>query len=216
MCGESVNRERHWEAIYRTRSPTEVSWYQREARRSLELIRRVAGEPVSPIVDVGAGASTLVDGLVAAGYGAVIVVDLAPAALQRARDRLGAAAARVRWMVGDARDLPLPRGSAAVWHDRALFHFLTEAEDRRRYIAEVRRVVRPGGHVIVASFGLEGPSRCSGLDVVRYGADSLDAEFGPGFRLLDSLREDHWTPRGALQPFVYCLFGVESESPDQP
>lgn len=149
------------------------------------------------------------DGLLGAGYRDVTVLDLAPAALTRAQDRLGEREARARWIVADALDVPLPRASCAVWHDRAVFHFLTDARDRARYVAQAQRVVRPGGHVIVASFGPEGPARCSGLEVVRYSPDGLHAEFGSAFSLLDSAWEDHRTPSGSLQPFVYCLCRVE-------
>jgi ubiquinone/menaquinone biosynthesis C-methylase UbiE len=204
-----MSREKHWEAIYRSKGPAEVSWYQREARLSLELIRRVAPQVGSPLLDVGGGASTLVDGLLSAGYLDVTVLDLAPAALTRAQERLGQRAAQVRWIVADVLSPPLPSASYDVWHDRAVFHFLTDPRDRARYVAQVKRVVRPGGHVIVASFGPEGPSRCSGLEVVRYSPDDLHAEFGPDFCLLDSTREDHRTPTGSVQAFVYCLCRVE-------
>jgi SAM-dependent methyltransferase len=204
-----MNKEQHWDRVYRTKAASEVSWYQPEARLSLELIRRVAPELDAPIVDVGGGASTLVDGLLRGGYRDVTVMDLAPAALARAQERLGERASQARWMVADVLEAPLLPASCAVWHDRAVFHFLTDARDRARYVAQVQRVVRPGGYVIVASFGPEGPRRCSGLEVVRYDPNGLHAEFGSAFRLLDSTKEDHRTPAGAVQPFVYCLCRVE-------
>lgn len=200
-----MSRERHWEAVYRSKAPTEVSWFQPEARLSLDLIRRVAPQIDTPLLDVGGGASTLVDGLLSAGYRDVSVLDLAPAALSRARDRLGERAARVRWIVGDALSPPLQSASHDVWHDRAMFHFLTDSRDRARYVAQAKRIVRPGGHVIVASFGPDGPSRCSGLEVMRYSPEGVHAEFGATFELLDSVREDHRTPGGLTQAFVYCL-----------
>jgi SAM-dependent methyltransferase len=203
--------EGHWESIYRTKSPTQVSWYQPEARLSLDLIRRVAADLDAPIIDVGGGASTLVDGLLGVGYRDLSVLDLAPAALARAQERLGQRATQVRWIVADALEMPLASASSAIWHDRAVFHFLTDAGDRARYVAQAQRIVRPGGHVIVASFGPEGPSRCSGLDVVRYSPEGLHEEFGPAFRLLDSAREDHHTPDGSVQAFVYCLCRVGRE-----
>jgi ubiquinone/menaquinone biosynthesis C-methylase UbiE len=205
-----MNKEQHWERIYQTKASTEVSWYQPEARLSLGLIGRVAPKLDDPVLDVGGGASTLVDGLLAEGYREVTVLDLAAAALGRAQERLGERAARVRWIVADALEVPLPAASCAVWHDRAVFHFLTDARDRARYVAQVQRVVRPGGHVIVASFDPEGPARCSGLEVVRYSPDDLHAEFGSAFRLLESTKEDHRTPAGVVQPFVYCLCRVEA------
>jgi ubiquinone/menaquinone biosynthesis C-methylase UbiE len=203
-----MNKEQHWDRIYRTRAATEVSWYQPEARLSLQLIRRVSPELDAPLLDVGGGASTLVDGLLDSGYRDITVLDLAPAALAGAQERLGERAAAVRWIVGDVLDPPLPAATYAVWHDRAVFHFLTDARDRARYIAHTQRVVRPGGHVIVASFGPDGPSRCSGLDVMRYSPEGLHAQFGDDFRLLDSVREDHRTPAGSVQAFVYCLCRV--------
>jgi ubiquinone/menaquinone biosynthesis C-methylase UbiE len=201
--------EGHWESIYRTKSPTQVSWYQPEARLSLDLIRRVAADLDAPIMEVGGGASTLVDGLLSAGYRDVTVLDLAPTALARAQERLGEQKAQVRWIVADVLNAPLPRASCVVWHDRAVFHFLTDPRDRARYVAQAQRIVRPGGHVIVASFGPEGPSRCSGLEVVRYSPEGLHAEFGSAFQLLESSQENHRTPTGATQAFVYCLCRVE-------
>jgi SAM-dependent methyltransferase len=209
-----TDRERHWEAIYRAKAPTELSWYQPEARLSLEIIRRVATDPDTPIIDVGGGASTLVDGLLSAGYRDVTILDLAPAALARARQRLGERATQVKWCVADVLDAPLPPASCAVWHDRAVFHFLTDARDRAQYVAQVKRVVRPAGHVIAASFGPEAPSRCSGLEVVRYSPDALHAQFGSGFRLLDSMREEHRTPAGSTQAFVYCLCRTGDTHPE--
>lgn len=205
-----MNQQKHWDRIYRAKTPSEVSWYQPEARLSLELIRRVAPKLDDPLLDVGGGASTLADGLLASGYSDVTVLDLAAAALARAQDRMGERAARVRWIVADVLEAPLAAASCAVWHDRAVFHFLTDARDRARYVAQVQRVVRPGGHVIVASFGPEGPARCSGLEVVRYSPDGLHAEFGSAFRLLESITENHRTPAGTVQPFVYCLCRVEA------
>jgi len=193
-----MNQEKHWDRIYRAKAPTEMSWYQPEARLSLELIRRIAPELDASVLDVGGGASTLVDGLLSAGYRDVSVLDLAPAALTRAQERLGERATQVRWIVADVLDARLLAASCAVWHDRAVFHFLTDARDRARYVAQVERVVRPGGHVIVASFGPEGPSQCSGLEVVRYSPEGLHTEFGAAFRLLDSAREG------------FCLLSVPS------
>ena len=206
-----MNQEKHWDRIYRAKAPTEVSWYQPEARLSLELIRRIAPELDASVLDVGGGASTLADGLLSAGYRDVTVLDVAPAALARAEERLGERAAQVRWIVADVLDAPLPVASYAVWHDRAVFHFLTDARDRARYVAQAQRIVRPGGHIIVASFGPEGPSQCSGLEVVRYSPEGLHTEFGAAFRLLDSAREDHRTPGGSVQAFVYCLCRVEPQ-----
>ncbi len=202
--------QEHWERIYRTKDPTQVSWYQPEPRLSLDLIRRVAPDLDAPIIDVGGGASTLVDGLLEAGYRNVTVLDLAPTALAIARRRLGDRAGRVAWIAGSILDVRLGTSAYAVWHDRAVFHFLTDRRDRARYVERTRHAVRPGGHVIVAGFSPEGPSKCSGLDVARFDAEGMHSEFGAGFRLLDSMREDHHTPSGLNQAFLYCLCRVES------
>jgi SAM-dependent methyltransferase len=199
----------HWERIYRTKDPTQVSWYQPEPTLSLDLIQRVAPDLDAPIIDVGGGASTLVDGLLATGYRHLTVLDLSPTALALARQRLGVKAGLVAWIAGSVLDAGLRESAYAVWHDRAVFHFLTDRRDRDRYVAQTRRAVRPNGHVIVASFSPEGPAKCSGLDVARYSPEGMHAEFGAGFRLLDSVREDHHTPAGAIQAFVYCLCRVD-------
>jgi SAM-dependent methyltransferase len=150
--------------------------------------------------------------LVDAGYQAVTVLDLAPTPLSLARQRLGALAARVTWIESDVLTAALSPREFAVWHDRAVFHFLTDPSDRARYVVQTRRAVRPGGYVIVASFGPDGPARCSGLPVHRYSPETMHAEFGSDFRLLDSVREDHHTPAGLTQAFVYCLCRVEADS----
>ena len=204
------NDRSHWETVYQTHKPDEVSWFQPEARLSLELIRSVAPNGRSRIIDVGGGPSRLVDGLLALGYIDVTVLDLSPTALAQARQRLGAMASRVLWVEADALTDTLPPASFDVWHDRAVFHFLTSPADRRRYIEQVRRVVRPGGHVLVATFADDGPTHCSGLPVERYGATTLHGKFGAGFRLVSSHREEHITPSGKLQPFTYCLCTFDS------
>ncbi|MEO8561005.1 MAG: class I SAM-dependent methyltransferase [bacterium] len=198
----------HWDRIYRQQPASDASWYQPEATVSLDLIRRATPDLHAAIIDVGGGASTLVDGLLEAGYRNVTVLDIAGAALAVARERLGDDAARVSWLDSDVLTAPLASAGYAVWHDRAVFHFLTDPKDRERYVAKVREAVGPGGHVIVASFALEGPDRCSGLDVVRYSPHAMHAQFGAGFRLLDSVHEEHHTPAGVAQAFVYCLCRV--------
>src|SRR5262245_57411440 len=205
-----MDRAAHWEAVYRAKGETGVGWYQPRATVSLELILRVAPALSTPIIDVGAGASTLVDGLLEAGYDDLTALDIAPAGLALAQQRLGERAACVRWLVGDVLDAPLPAAAYGVWHDRAVFHFLTGAEERARYVACVRAAVRPGGHVIVAAFGPGGPEKCSGLEIRRYGAGAMHAAFGAGFWLIDSLREEHHTPSGGLQEFTYCLCRTDS------
>jgi ubiquinone/menaquinone biosynthesis C-methylase UbiE len=189
-----------------------VSWYQPEARVSLDLIRRVAPDVGSFIVDVGGGASTLADGLVDAGYRNVTVLDIASSALEIARLRMREHAREIRWIHADILRTKLPANSFDIWHDRAVFHFLTDPSDRLAYVRQVRNAVRPGGHVIVASFAPEGPLRCSGLEVMRYSPTSMHDEFGSGFLLLDSVGEEHQTPSGATQAFIYCLCRLAADS----
>jgi 2-polyprenyl-3-methyl-5-hydroxy-6-metoxy-1,4-benzoquinol methylase len=199
----------HWERVYQTTKADRVSWFQPEARLSLELIQQVATDRASNIIDVGGGASTLVDGLLAAGYSRITVMDLSAAALTQARRRLAERQALVEWKEGDVLTADLPAAQFDVWHDRAVFHFLTEPQQRADYVAQVRHALRPGGYALVATFAEDGPTRCSGLDVARYSADALHGEFGPDFRLLESRREQHITPSGARQSFTYCLCRYE-------
>ncbi len=194
----------HWEQVYTTKSAEAVSWYQPHATLSLEMIQRVATGKSAHVVDVGGGASSLVDDLLAGGMTDVSVLDISGAALDVARRRLGEQARRVHWIEGDITTVELEKASIDVWHDRAVFHFLTHPSDRAAYVAQVRHAVRPGGRVIVAAFGPDGPLQCSGLPVVRYAPDALHAEFGGAFELLEHVKEDHHTPSGLVQHFVYC------------
>ncbi len=206
-----MDQSSHWEHVYRTKGPDQLSWFQPEANVSLALLQRVAPSLDSPIIDVGAGASTLVDGLVTAGYRQITVLDLSATALTQARQRLteSVTAASVTWQHADVLTVELPAAAFDVWHDRAVFHFLTDPADRRQYIAQVRHAVRPGGFVLMATFAEDGPMRCSGLDVARYSPGTLHDEFGTDFRLLESRREEHRTPWGARQAFTYCLCRYE-------
>ena len=198
----------HWDNVYRTKQPTEVSWYRPHLDVSLRLIEEAAPDREARIIDVGGGESTLVDDLLARGYRHLSVLDVSPAALAVARERVGRAGAGVEWVCGDVTKVALPRRAYDVWHDRAVFHFLTDAGDRAAYVRQVASAVKPGGHVIVATFGPEGPTKCSGLDVVRYGPDALHDEFGARFRLVKHLTELHRTPAGAIQQFTYCYCNV--------
>jgi ubiquinone/menaquinone biosynthesis C-methylase UbiE len=200
-----TDQKAHWETVYRTKRADELSWFQREPAISLDLIRRAAPETSSRIIDVGGGASRLVDELFRAGYSDVTVLDLSSTALAQARARLGGAAARVHWFEADVLNARLPDARFDLWHDRAVFHFLTSPSDRDAYLAQVRRAVRSGGHVLVATFAEDGPTKCSGLPVARYSADALRDELGRAFQLVDSTREQHVTPSGTRQSFVYCL-----------
>lgn len=194
----------HWENFYSTRATTAVSWFQVHAELSLRLVRSTGATADSPIIDVGGGASTLVDDLLTAGYQNVTVLDLSAAALHAARGRLGARAASVQWLEADITCATLPAGAYEVWHDRAVFHFLTAPDDRAAYVRAALHAVKPGGHVIVATFADDGPTHCSGLPVVRYSADELHAAFGERFELLRHEKEAHRTPFGTVQQFVYC------------
>jgi SAM-dependent methyltransferase len=195
----------HWESIYTAKAPDQVSWFQARPTVSLDLIRRVAPHTDATILDVGGGASTLVDALLSLGYTRVTVSDIAEAGLRHAQARLGAAARSVSWRCADILDDALPPAAFDVWHDRAVFHFLTSRADRARYVTQVARAVRSNGHVIIATFADDGPQRCSGLDVVRYSSTELHAEFGRQFDLIDKIREEHVTPHGSRQAFQYCL-----------
>jgi len=204
-----VDLKSHWEGIYRNKLPTQVSWYQLHARRSLDLIRRVSPPLDGAIIDVGGGASTLVDDLLDAGYHDLTVLDLSAAALTVARRRLGTRANTVRWVEADVLNASLRKAGYSVWHDRAAFHFLTAPADRARYVAQVRQAVRVGGFVLVATFADDGPTRCSGLEVARYSPEALHAEFGAPFQLMTSEREEHVTPLGVRQAFIYCLCRID-------
>lgn len=200
-----MDRRAHWECVYAAKRQDQVSWFQAEARLSLDLITRSAPPPDATIVDVGGGASRLVDGLLAHGYRTVQVLDLSAAALAAAQARLGTAGDLVHWTVGDVLEAEFAAGSVDVWHDRAVFHFLTDPADRARYVEQVQHAVRPDGLVLVATFAEDGPLKCSGLEVVRYSPEALHHEFGDDFVVLESHREEHRTPWDAVQQFTYCL-----------
>jgi SAM-dependent methyltransferase len=200
----------HWEQVYTTKPTTGVSWFQEHAEQSLRLIQET-GVPLSAaIIDVGGGASTLVDDLLAGGYHTLSVLDISAAALKTTQVRLGGAADQVRWLIGDITTLDLPTQAFDVWHDRAVFHFLTTPEQRAAYVRQVLHAVKPGGHVIVSTFAADGPLQCSGLPVMRYSADGLHAEFGAPFELVRHAQEEHRTPHGSIQKFVYCYCRMHS------
>ena len=201
----------HWEHVYETRPVDAVSWFQPHAEQSLRLIHETGLPRTASIVDVGGGASTLVDDLLHEGYRSLTVLDLSAAALAAARARLGDRAASVTWLEADITQVELPPRAYDVWHDRAVFHFLTSDRDRQAYVAAVLRSVKPGGHVIVATFAEDGPLRCSGLPVVRYSPGALHAEFGAPFKLVAHEREEHHTPAGTVQKFIYCYCRKEAE-----
>lgn len=194
----------HWEQVYGSKAPDAVSWYAPHLHESLAYIRRTGAGADACIVDVGGGESTLVDDLLEAGCRNVAVLDISEKALEVCRARLGERAGAVKWLAGDVLTLEFAPGSVDVWHDRAVFHFLTGFEQRRRYVAQVMKALRPGGHAIVGTFGPEGPTQCSGLPVARYSSDALHDEFGSAFQLVDHSTTLHTTPWGSAQQFVYC------------
>jgi SAM-dependent methyltransferase len=200
----------HWDDVYARKAPGEVSWYRPSLDRSLRFIDDLALPRDAPIIDVGGGASTLPDDLLARGYIDVTVIDLSAKALEAARTRLGARADEVKWLAEDVTEISLAPAAYALWHDRAVFHFLVDDERRSRYVATCRAALRPGGHVLVATFGPDGPERCSGLPVRRYDADQLHAAFGKDLRLVAAALETHVTPWGAPQQFCYALLGAPS------
>jgi 2-polyprenyl-3-methyl-5-hydroxy-6-metoxy-1,4-benzoquinol methylase len=204
-----MNAANHWEKIYREKASDAVSWYRPHLEMSLDLIEKAAPARSAAILDIGGGESTLVDDLLARGYQNVTVLDISSTAIEVTKQRLGVASERIQWVTADIAKADLSPRAYDVWHDRAVFHFLTAAEQRAAYVYQVAQAVKPGGHVLVSSFGPEGPTKCSGLEVVRYDAESLHAQFGKRFRLLESFKELHETPFGTTQQFLYCYCRIE-------
>lgn len=197
----------HWEAVYSTKAVDAVSWYQPRADLSLRLIHDTQASCFAPLIDVGAGASTLVDGLVAQGWSDLTLLDLSAAALSIARSRIGPdSPAKLRWIEADITSAELPAQAYEIWHDRAVFHFLTSMQDRQAYVRAAAHAIRPGGHLIVGAFAEDGPTQCSGLNIRRYGADALFKEFGEAFTPVRHVRDLHATPFGTTQAFVYCCW----------
>lgn len=202
---EGKSRQAHWEAVYTTKDEKEVSWFQDNPAPSLELIEAVGATPATAIIDVGGGASRLVDSLLAKGFHAITVLDLSAAALDAAKSRLGAKAEKVKWVVADVT-IWEPTELYDIWHDRAAFHFLTEDSDRNAYIARIKKALRLGGHAIIATFAPDGPERCSGLPITRYDAKTLGQALGQGFNLVETRRRTHATPWGSTQSFQFSVF----------
>ncbi|MEQ1814469.1 MAG: class I SAM-dependent methyltransferase [Candidatus Nitrotoga sp.] len=194
----------HWENIHTSKPADTVSWYQEHAKHSLRLITRTGVPKSASIIDVGGGTSTLVDDLLDKGYTALTVLDISASALLTSQQRLARRANLVRWTEANVSDAPLGSHQYDVWHDRAVFHFLTREDERHAYVATVMRAVKPGGHVIVSTFAEDGPLQCSGLSVVRYSAEALHAAFGNPFTLVQHEKDDHLTPSGNVQKFIYC------------
>ena len=204
-----MDAKAHWEKVYATKAPESVSWYRPHLETSLALIERAAAGYSASIIDVGGGESTLVDDLLARGYENITVLDVSQTAIDVTKKRLGLAEEQIHWLAADVTDAQLEPRAYDVWHDRAVFHFLITSEHRAAYVRQVGHAVKPGGHVIVSTFGPEGPTKCSGLDVVRYDAESLHEQFGVRFRLVESSKELHRTPFGTTQHFLFCYCKVE-------
>jgi 2-polyprenyl-3-methyl-5-hydroxy-6-metoxy-1,4-benzoquinol methylase len=200
-----VERKQYWEDVFANKAEDEVSWFQAEPTTSIEFIRHCGTAADAPVIDVGGGESRLVDRLLDAGYSDVTVLDISEHALEAAQKRLGARAADAQWIVADITGWTPPR-RYRLWHDRAVLHFLTDPQDRAAYRRTLLATVQPGGCVIISTFALDGPARCSGLPVVRFSAETLAAELGPELRLVETVPEQHRTPRGAVQRFQYSRF----------
>lgn len=202
----SMERHAHWEKVYQTKGEIEVSWFQENPAISLELIRATGVGTDASIIDIGGGASRLVDALLDEGFAAVTVLDLSEKALATSKARMGERrAAKVKWVAADVTKWE-PLQTYDIWHDRAAFHFLTDPTDRAAYADRVLRAVHIGGAVIVGTFALDGPERCSGLPVVRYDSATIGKVFGPAFQLLESRTEAHKTPLGTIQRFQFSRF----------
>jgi 2-polyprenyl-3-methyl-5-hydroxy-6-metoxy-1,4-benzoquinol methylase len=202
---ESGSRRGHWEGVYTTKSETEVSWFQETPAPTLELLGLIGARPSSAIVDIGGGASRLVDSLLAQGFENITVLDLSDAALAAAHARLGEKGDRVKWITADATKWR-PSEAYDVWHDRSAFHFLTDPGDKTAYVQRLKEALQPGGHAIIGTFALDGPEKCSGLPVTRHSAESLGALLGPDFVLVDSRRHEHTTPWKSVQKFQFSTF----------
>lgn len=198
-------RANHWRKVYTDKQPEDVSWFQAAPNQSLHALDLLGAHPAQSLIDIGGGASTLVDALLARGWRDLTVLDIASPGLAAAQARLGEASADVTWMVADITDWQPPH-RYDIWHDRAVFHFLTEPEQRAAYIRAMGAALTGGGVAIIATFALDGPEKCSGLAVERYDADTLTRTLGPGFRLEASWRDDHLTPWSTPQAFTWCVF----------
>lgn len=201
-----MGRREHWEQVYSSKPSERLGWYKPRLQTSLEWISALGLDPGASMIDVGGGASTLVDDLLDRGYKSITVLDLAEAALELIKARLGDRGATVNWLCGDITQLELPASAFELWHDRAVFHFLTEPADRERYRENLCRALRPGGHVIIGTFAPEAPPKCSGLPVQRYDLELLRETLGSGFKLQRHKKEQHVTPGGVEQMYLYCEF----------
>jgi SAM-dependent methyltransferase len=199
------NPKQHWDAVYDTKSPSEVSWYQVRPELSLALIQARAPDRWSPIIDIGCGASSLLGALATEGYDDLTAVDASAVAVAKAKVRYADLASRIRWIVADITQW-MPERRWRVWHDRAVFHFLIETADQDAYVGAMSAALETGATAIIATFALDGPATCSGLPVERYSGATMAKRLGAGFRLVSETPERHLTPKGAVQRFGYCVF----------
>lgn len=207
-----MNRTEHWNQVYQTKASDDVSWYQTEPATSLKLIEATGVGKGASIIDVGSGASVLVDFLLDAGFTKLAVLDIAASALRHAKQRLGAKAGSVEWFEADVTAFSPPH-RFNLWHDRAVFHFLTDKADRQKYVQTLKRTLTPDGHVIIGTFAIDGPAKCSGLDVARYNAPGICAELGGEFHFIEQLNETHVTPWNTEQKFSYFRFARNIGAP---
>jgi 2-polyprenyl-3-methyl-5-hydroxy-6-metoxy-1,4-benzoquinol methylase len=204
-----MDSKQHWEKIHSTKPADGVSWYRPHLDLSLSLIEQVAPSRSASIVDVGGGQSSLAGDLLARGYENLTVLDISQTAIERAMERLGKSSSKVHWMDADVLEAAIEQNSCDIWHDRAVFHFLTDAGDRRAYARKMMESLKAGGHAVISTFALDGPDRCSGLNVVRYDTESLDKEFGPQLKRMQTGNDLHRTPTGIPQNFVYAVYRAE-------
>ena len=206
---EKMDVKSHWEEIYNTKSQTEVSWYQTRPSLSLQLIKSKGIEKGQGIIDVGGGSSMLVDCLLDEGFDDLAVLDISGRSLEIAKERLGDREGDVEWFEADATEFQPPR-QFHLWHDRAVFHFLTDERDRRKYLNVLKEALLPGGYLVMATFAIDGPKRCSGLDTIQYDEESMSLELGDEFTLMDEVDEYHITPGDKVQKFIYFLYKRKS------
>ncbi|MBT4511858.1 MAG: class I SAM-dependent methyltransferase [Chloroflexi bacterium] len=201
-----MERKSHWDNVYQHTDPSQVGWYRPHLENSLQFIEEIALEQSAQIIDIGGGCSTLVDDLLDRGFDNVTILDLSSYAIEIAKNRLGNRSSEVTWIEADVTKYTPPPNQYDLWHDRAVFHFLTSPEDRNTYFNAVWQSLKPNGNLIIATFSPEAPPKCSGLDLVRYTPDSLCHEFEEGFHLIQNLQQEHVTPLGVRQPYIYCHF----------
>lgn len=204
--GTEVKQKSHWQSIYTSKKLKELSWHQDQAKKSLELVKKTKLGKQATVIDVGGGVSVFVDDLLKQDYKNITVLDISAEALQQSKARLGETYTQVNWIEGDITSVELPSSKFDIWHDRAVFHFLTSATERALYLKQLQNALKPDGFVIIATFNLNGPQKCSGLEVIRYDSGSLSKELGVNFTLLDSFTDVHQTPWESTQNFQYCLF----------